>query len=200
MHQLEKALAASRTEANSALSKASAADRERLESENALRGAVSELEEQLHQASQRLQDVNLNLQETDERLRAVLRDNDSLKEENLILRRASNRKSEASHGKDAGSVRRTSAYYEDDVFDKLERERALRKNAEDIAVSLAQRLKADGSNTSRLRLEISYDARSMTSVLLPLLGQEKRNWKVALLRPIRLGTVRLWRSLISLNL
>jgi len=146
LYQLEKALAASRMEANSALSKASAADRERLESENTLRGTVSELEEQLHQASQRLQDVNLNLQETDERLRDVLRDNDSLKEENLILRRAPKRKLEASNGEDGGSVRRTSAYYEGDVFDKLERERALRKNAEDVAVSLAQRLKADGIN------------------------------------------------------
>ena len=147
IHKLEQALAAARTETRKSRSKAEAADRERLESEVSLRGPVSEFEDQLHQASQNVQDVHMDLQETDEQLRAVILKNESPKLENSDLTRPSIRHTE--------SMSCNRAYDEGDVFETLERERALRRKAEEIAVALAERMKA-GMSINDLDSEMRY--------------------------------------------
>ena len=123
------------------------------ETEKALRGAVGELEDQLHQTSQNLEGATLNYQDEEEKWQALLRENDSLKQDLRMveseLRRDQGRSSLSFHNND-GEDRSLS------LSEKLHRERSLRVKAEEIALNLAQRAKAGALDRHNVDSELGY--------------------------------------------
>ena len=129
---------------NSAKADAVAAVSRKSSSEEALRDAVDELEEQLHQSSIRLQNANSDIQGANERLQAMLEENSRLKKENAQLTILSPRRMN-------GDVKHS--YGENIIEEELEKERALRIKAEEIALVLAERAKGASSlNISESKL------------------------------------------------
>jgi len=124
------------------------------EMEKALRGAVGELEDQLHQTSQNLEGATLNYQDAEEKWQTLLRENDSLKQDLRMveaeLRRYQGRSSLSFHNNDDGEDRSLS------LSEKLHRERSLRVKAEEIALNLAQRAKTGALDRHNVDSELGY--------------------------------------------
>ena len=124
------------------------------EMEKALRGAVGELEDQLHQTSQNLEGATLNYQDAEEKWQTLLRENDSLKQDLRMveaeLRRYQGRSSLSFHNNDDSEDRSLS------LSEKLHRERSLRVKAEEIALNLAQRAKTGALDRHNVDSELGY--------------------------------------------